>query len=179
MEFSILYQLQGIHSPWLDRLMVVLTFLGDKGCFWIVLGGALSCHRRTRDWGIAVLLSLAAGFLVGNCLLKELVGRSRPCWIDPGVGTLVAVPKDFSFPSGHTLAGFEAAVSIFLYDRRWGLAAGILAALIGFSRLYLFVHFPSDVLAGAVLGTLIALAVHRLVRLRQHREQDRSIQKAG
>ena len=100
MEFSILYQLQGIHSPWLDRLMVVLTFLGDKGWFWIVLGGALSCHRRTRDWGIAVLLSLAAGFLVGNCLLKELVGRSRPCWIDPGVGTWWRSRKIFPFPQG-------------------------------------------------------------------------------
>lgn len=179
MEFSILYQLQEIHSPLLDGLMVALTFLGDKGWSWIVLGGALACHKRTRAWGMAVLLSLAAGFLVGNCLLKVLVGRSRPCWIDSEVRLLVAVPRDFSFPSGHTMAGFEAAVSIFLYDRRWGLAAGILAALIGFSRLYLFVHFPSDVLAGALIGTLIALAVHHLIQYMQRREQDRSIQKAG
>ncbi len=161
MDFSILYQLQALHDPLLDRLMVALTFLGDKGWFWILLGGALLCCKKTRAWGAAVLLSLTVGFFLGNCLLKELVGRSRPCWLDETVRLLVAVPRDFSFPSGHTMAGFEAAVSIFLYDRRWGLAALCLAALIGFSRLYLFVHFPTDVLAGALLGTGIAVAVHR------------------
>ena len=165
MEFTLLYWLQGLHAPWLDQVMAALTFLGNAGWFWIVLGAVLFCARKTRGWGLAVLLSLLAGFLLGNCLLKPLVGRQRPCWIDPGIALLVANPADFSFPSGHTLAGFEAAVSIFLYHKGWGSAALLLAGLIGFSRLYLFVHFPTDVLAGALLGTGIALAVHRLMEM--------------
>ena len=110
--------------------------------------------------------------LIGNIFLINLVARDRPCWIDPTIQLLVASPKDFSFPSGHTMASFEAAVSIFLYNRRWGAAAFVLAVLISFSRLYLFVHFPSDVLTGLVLGTVIAVAVHKIVEwsVRQKKE---------
>lgn len=162
MEFSILYALQEIHSPVLDAVMTSITFLGDAGWFWIALGAALTIARPTRRIGVAVLLSLLAGLLIGNLFLKNVIARERPCWIDGTVRLLVDMPHDFSFPSGHTLASFEGAVSIFLYRKRWGAAALVLAALIGFSRLYLFVHFPTDVLAGAVLGIVIALLVHRL-----------------
>ncbi len=160
MEFSILYWIQGLRRPLLDSFMVAVTSLGNVGWFWILTGTILFCMKKTRRCGAAVLLSLAAGFLAGNCLLKHAVGRSRPCWIDESIVLLIANPDDFSFPSGHTLASFEAAVSIFLCRRRWGIAALVLACLISFSRLYLFVHFPTDVLAGAVLGTGIAFWVH-------------------
>ena len=102
------------------------------------------------------------------------MARERPCWIDPAVQLLIENPGDFSFPSGHTMASFEAAVSILLYNRRWGAAALVLAALIAFSRLYLFVHFPSDVLTGLVLGVVIALAVHKGVEwmVRQKKEKN-------
>ncbi|MCI9594999.1 MAG: phosphatase PAP2 family protein [Lachnospiraceae bacterium] len=164
MEFSFLVWLQGFHRPWLDALMVAVTFLGDAGWFWILTGCVLFCIKKTRICGLAVLLSLAAGFLVGNCLLKNIVARSRPCWlldVNTAIVLLVETPLDYSFPSGHTLAGFEAGVSILLFHRTWGIAALVLAALIAFSRLYLFVHFPTDVLAGAVLGTVIAFGVHQ------------------
>lgn len=164
MEFSILYWLQSLHSPSLDTLMTAVTFLGQVGWFWILTGAALVCMRKTRSCGIAVLLAIGAGFLLGNCLMKNLVGRSRPCWIDPSVALLVANPKDFSFPSGHTLVSFEAAVSILFYHRRWGIAALVLACMIGFSRMYLFVHFPTDVLAGALMGTGIAFCVRWLMK---------------
>lgn len=163
MEFSILYWIQGLHRPLLDSFMAAVTFLGEVGWFWILTGTLLFCVKRTRRCGAAVLLSLAVGFLVGNCLLKNVIGRSRPCWIDPSVVLLIASPDDYSFPSGHTLASFESAVSILLCYRRWGIAALVLACLISFSRLYLFVHFPTDVLAGAVLGTGIAVLVHYLL----------------
>lgn len=163
MEFELLYMLQKLHTPFLDELMKAVTFLGDNGWIWILLGALLLCGKRTRRIGIAVMLSLAAGLLIGNILIKPLVARQRPCWLDPSVALLIQNPKDFSFPSGHTLAGFEAAVSLLLYRRSWGLWALGLAALIGFSRLYLFVHFPTDVLAGALLGTGIAFGVHRLL----------------
>lgn len=163
MEFSILYWLQGLHRPWLDQLMAAVTFLGEGGWFWIAAGIILFCVKKTRPVGLAVLLSLTAGFFIGNCFLKPVIRRQRPCWIDPGIALLIANPDDYSFPSGHTLASFESAVSIFLYRRKWGMAALTLALLIAFSRLYLFVHFPTDVLAGALLGTFIAVMVHRLM----------------
>ena len=118
LEFSILYFIQGLHTPFLDRFMTAVTSLGDKGWFFIVLGIILFCFKRTRKMGAAVLLSLAAGGLIGNVVLKNLVMRDRPCWIDESVRLLIQNPKDFSFPSGHTLASFETAVSIFLYNRK-------------------------------------------------------------
>lgn len=162
-EFGILYFLQSLHTPWLDVFMKEITSLGDHGIFWILTGVILLCFRKTRIMGLCVILSLAAGFLVGNTFLKNVIARERPCWIDSSVPLLIHNPRDYSFPSGHTLAFFEGAVSIWLYNRKWGTAALILAALIGFSRMYLFVHFPTDVLGGLILGVLIAFLVHSIV----------------
>ena len=163
LEFSILYFIQGLHTPFLDRFMTAVTSLGDKGWFFIVLGIILFCFKRTRKRGAAVLLSLAAGGLIGNVVLKNLVMRDRPCWIDESVRLLIQNPKDFSFPSGHTLASFETAVSIFLYNRKWGVPVIVLASVIALSRLYLFVHFPTDVLSGMALGIFIGWYVHRTI----------------
>lgn len=172
MDFQILYAIQNMRGPLLDELMPWITFLGDKGWFWILLAAVFLCIRKTRYLGLAMAVSIAAGALVGNLTLKPLIARQRPCWLDQSVALLVANPRDFSFPSGHTLVSFEAAVSIFLYRRRWGWWALALAALIAFSRLYLFVHFPTDVLAGAVLGTVIALAVHKCLMRNMTRRGD-------
>lgn len=163
MEFSFLYWLQELRNPFLDSLMPAVTFLGNGGWFWIILGVILLAGKRTRKTGLAVLLSLLAGLIIGNLFLKNLVARSRPCWIDPSVPLLIGVPQDYSFPSGHTLASFEAAVSVWFYNRRWGTVLLVLGVIIGFSRMYLFVHFPTDVLAGALLGTVIAIAVCSLL----------------
>ena len=94
------------------------------------------------------------GVLVGNVALKNLIARPRPCWVE-SVPLLIASPTDYSFPSGHTLSSAIAATILTKTDRRFGYAAIPLAALIAFSRLYLYVHWPSDVLAGALLGILI------------------------
>ncbi|MDR2025047.1 MAG: phosphatase PAP2 family protein [Hungatella sp.] len=162
-EFDILYFLQSIHTPWLDVFMKEITGLGDSGIFWIITGAVLLCFKKTRVMGLCVILSLAAGLLIGNMFLKNLIARPRPCWIDDSIPLLIKNPGDYSFPSGHTLASFEGAVSIWLYNRKWGTPALVLAVLIGFSRMYLFVHFPTDVLGGLVLGTLIAVLVHSIV----------------
>ncbi|MDR1548616.1 MAG: phosphatase PAP2 family protein [Hungatella sp.] len=162
-EFDILYFLQSIHTPWLDMFMKEITGLGDSGIFWIITGAVVLCFKKTRVMGLCVILSLAAGLLIGNMFLKNLIARPRPCWIDDGIPLLIKNPGDYSFPSGHTLASFEGAVSIWLYNRKWGTLALVLAVLIGFSRMYLFVHFPTDVLGGLVLGTLIAALVHSIV----------------
>ncbi|MEY8352269.1 phosphatase PAP2 family protein [Lachnospiraceae bacterium 54-53] len=160
MEFGILYFLQSLRTPWLDAFMKGITGLGDHGIFWIITGSVLLCFKKTRTAGLCVIFSLAAGYIAGNTVLKNLVARERPCWIDTGVPLLVRNPRDYSFPSGHTLSAFEGSVSIWLYHRRWGVPFLILAGLIAFSRMYLFVHFPTDILGGMILGILIA----RLVR---------------
>ena len=160
MDFQILYFLNGWHNPILDKIMIGFTMLGEVGAFWIALAIVLLFFKKTRKCGLLMLISMFIGIIIGNGALKHLVQRSRPCWIDQSIDLLVKNPKDYSFPSGHTLASFEAAVTIFLHNKKWGIAAILLAICIGISRMYLFVHFPTDVLAGAVLGTIIAITVY-------------------
>lgn len=163
MEMEFLYWLQSLHTPFLDWFMAFITTFGNGGIFWIAVGVVLLCMKKYRKYGLALLLSLLFGLLIGNLGLKPLVMRSRPCWNDPTVPLLISVPKDFSFPSGHSLCSFEGATSLFLMNRRLGAAAYILAALVAFSRLYLFVHFPTDVLAGTLLGILFGVLANKLV----------------
>lgn len=162
LEFQILYFLQELHTPLLDGLMTAVTFLGTGGWFWIGTGLLLLAFPRTRLTGICVLASLALGFLAGNVCLKNLAARARPCWLDTAVPMLVPVPKDYSFPSGHSLIGFAGAVSIWRMHPGKGIWFLALAGLIAFSRLYLFVHFPTDVLAGAAIGTALGYLVTAL-----------------
>ncbi len=123
----------------------------------------LVSFRKTRVCGFCVLAGLAVGALITNVTLKPLVARDRPFWVNDTVQLLVSAPKDFSFPSGHTQASFVAAAAIWMNHRKWGTAAFILAALIAFSRLYLYVHFPTDVLAGAVIGICVGIGVSWLI----------------
>ncbi len=158
MELSLLYALQEIHTPVLDAVMVFLSTIGNGGTIWVIAAVLLCCRKKSRPCGIAMLAAMFAGLLIGNGLLKHMVARPRPCWICPQVPMLIPVPHDYSFPSGHTLASFEAAMVLFLYRRRLGVPALLLAGAIGFSRMYLFVHYPTDVLAGMALGILLAVA---------------------
>lgn len=158
-EFDILYALQGIHHPILDQIMILLSTLGDAGLFWIALGCILLVVPKYRRVGLEMLAAMLFTFIIGNLILKNVVHRDRPCWIDPSVTLLVKCPTDYSFPSGHTMNGITASVSLFLNDRRMGIPAVVLASLIAFSRLYNFVHFPTDVFAGALIGLCSAYVV--------------------
>lgn len=144
-------------TPFLDTVMPFLSSLADDGWLWIALSVLLLCFRRTRRAGVSMALSLLLGLLIGNVILKNVIGRIRPYDLDPSVVLLVERLSDFAFPSGHTLASFEAATALTVRHRRWGCAALVLAAAIALSRLYLFVHYPTDVLAGAALGVAIGL----------------------
>ena len=160
MDWSIL---RWIHSAlscgFLDFLMPKISLLGDSGAIWILAALVLLCMKKYRRYGFLLLAGLALGVLTGNILLKNWVARPRPCWLDPTVQLLIANPTDFSFPSGHTLSSAIGATVLTRTDRRFGWAAVPLAALIAFSRLYLYVHFPSDILGGAVLGVLLGSVV--------------------
>ena len=156
-EFTILDALQQIHTPLLDKILVFITSLGNAGWFWIVLGLVLLCVKKYRKYGVLVLGALILSALFGNIILKPLVARQRPCWINDTVELLIRVPKDYSFPSGHTQASFAAATALFTGNKKAGICAYVLAALIAFSRLYMYVHFPTDVMAGIVIGICCGL----------------------
>lgn len=162
-EFEILYLIQEMRTPALDSFMATVTHFGDGGIGWLVIGILLTLFKKTRKCGWTVLFSMLVCLFVGNIGLKNLVGRLRPCQIDAGVRMLISTPGGYSFPSGHTLHAFTAATAIFLYYKKPGVIALIFAALIAFSRMYLFVHFPTDILAGFVLGVGIAVLVYHCI----------------
>ena len=150
---------QHLVSSVLTSYMIGLSKMGNAGIIWIILGVALLLAKKYRWAGVTVILALAISLILGNGILKPLIARLRPCAAYPWVPMSFAAPlvTDYSFPSGHTFASFAAAVGIFCHSKRLGVFALLLATGIGFSRLYLFVHYPSDVLAGVMLGTLAGI----------------------
>ncbi len=159
-EFSILYALQELHSPILDVLMIFITELGDGGYFWIGVGVVCLVMKKHRRMGLQILLSMLCTFVVGNLILKNLFQRQRPCAIDPSIELIIPYPSEFSFPSGHTMNGFAAAFAIFFNNKLAGFFALALASLIAFSRMYHFVHFPTDILGGFCVGFGMAILVN-------------------
>lgn len=163
-ELSILDWIQEhLQCAFLDWFAPLITKLGDAGIFWILVAITLLFFKKTRKTGLMMGAALLMGVLVGNLALKPLVARIRPYDINTGVALLVERLHDYSFPSGHTLASFESAVVLFIRDKRMGIPAMVIAVLVALSRLYLYVHYPTDVLAGVLLGTLFALIAVRLV----------------
>lgn len=162
LDFSILFWIQEhLVSPVLTVIMRVITHLGDYGIIWILLAAILLLFKKTRGMGVAIFLSIAIGGLIGNVFLKNIVARLRP-FQTHAFELLIPAPTGYSFPSGHTLASFAAASAILYFDKKWGIVALIGAALIGFSRLYFFVHFPTDVLMGVLLGIVSGYLGYRL-----------------
>lgn len=164
-ELSILDGIADIFGcKFLDFLMPIITLFGDGGIFWIALAVIFLIFPKTRKMGFTMGLALAIGFLVGNIFLKNAVGRIRPYDLNPEFPLLIERLHDYSFPSGHTLASFEAATAIFLYNKKIGIPALVLACLIAFSRLYLYVHYPTDVLTSVILGIGFALLSFFLIK---------------
>lgn len=157
-----------MRTPFLDKVMPMITKLGDDGIFWIILAVILLIPKKTRRTGAAMGVAMLLGLIIGNGILKNLFMRTRPYDLaNPVVRKshlLIDAPTDYSFPSGHTLASFEAATALFKDHTVYGFAAFVLALLIGFSRIYLQVHYPSDVLGGAILGFLLGLLGSTIVR---------------
>lgn len=154
-EFALLDFIQkNMHSGIGDMLMIFFSRIGDAGMVWIILAVVFMLSRRTRRVGSAMLVALAVEVLLCNVLIKPLVARIRPCDINTLIILPVKRPQDFSFPSGHTAAAFASVSAMYFSRCKWWPAAAVLAALIAFSRLYLYLHFPSDILAGILLGIL-------------------------
>lgn len=167
-----------LQCGFLDFLMPIITLFGDAGIFWMAFAALLLFFPKTRRTGVGMFIAMILGLIVCNITLKPLVRRMRPydyqiqelgrTWNDllQGGKLLVKTPHDYSFPSGHTIASFEACTVLMLNDKRMGIPATILAFLIAFSRLYLYVHYPTDVIfalfAGILFGVLGNLLSERV-----------------
>ncbi len=155
-DFAILdWIAEHLRNPILDFLMPIITRLGDEGIFWIAVALVLLIFPKTRKTGAMMGVAMLLGLLIGNLTLKPLIARVRPYNIKEGIELLVAPLSSYAFPSGHTLVCFEAATVLMLRHRKpWGIISLVAAILVGFSRMYLYVHYPTDVLGGILLGVL-------------------------
>ena len=155
--------------PFLDVVMPIITMFGDAGIFWIAVSVLFMITKKHRKTGIGMALALVMGLLICNIWLKPTVARIRPYdfqmeYFMKEIPLLAGTMHDFSFPSGHTIASFEGAVVILLNNKKLGIAAVILAVLIAFSRLYLYVHYPTDVIVSIILGTAFAFLGNYLAK---------------
>lgn len=156
-EFAFLDYLQTLHTPWLDSLMLFITAATDKGLAGIVLCLVLLARKSSRKVGVAMFLALIIGYALGSGILKPFFARVRPCNVNLALDMLIKRPASYSFPSGHTTLTFCAVMT--LYFARWRklfAVSAVVGALVCVSRMYLYVHFPTDILAGACVGTLSA-----------------------
>ena len=166
-DFMLLEMIQKLRTPVLDRIMSFITHLGSAGAIWILIAIIFIIGRKTRISGIKIAVGLALGLAIGTLGMKHLFMRERPFTFEDALITLenllISAPSDrYSFPSGHTLSSFTSAWLVLMYNKKIGTAAVILAALISFSRMYLYVHYPTDVICGAILGTVFGLCAIKL-----------------
>ena len=176
-DLSVFQWIQGIQNDFLDAVLVGITTLGNAGAIFIVLGLGLFITKKYRKAGFAVIVALLVMLICNDLFLKELFARPRPfnlfdsdpqkyaewgkAYIYP---ELVNKPLSYSFPSGHTSSAFAAAIALLWQNRKWGVPVTIFAALMGFSRIYVEVHYCTDVIAGVVSGAVCALVAVLIVK---------------
>ena len=165
MEIHILDMIQNLRTPIGDVVVPLITRLGDAGIIWIILTVLLLIIPKTRKTGVIMMAALLADVLLCNVVIKNLVARTRPFDVNTGVQLLIEKPQDYSFPSGHTAASFASVTALYLAgEKKMWKAALVLAVLIALSRLYLYVHYPTDVLGGVLAGAISGYLGYRFVR---------------
>lgn len=176
-EICILDWIQGIRTPIGDMVMTFITRLGDAGAIWILLAVALLIIPKNRKSGMVLAAALCVDVILCNGILKNLFGRIRPCDVNTSIQLLIPRPDDFSFPSGHTAVSFTAVAALMMAGKQklWKPAL-VLAVLIAFSRLYLYVHYPTDILGGMIVGTVAGTIGYLTVeKLEQWKENERKM----
>lgn len=176
MEIQILHWFETLHNPITNPIFYVITTLGNAGWFWIVLAVLMLTvlPKKYKKAGLTMAIALILSLIFCNGIMKHLWARPRAFWV-AGQNFVVGNEfenlygifnsiHDYSFPSGHSSASFAAAVSIFMWRKKEGSAALVLAALIAFSRLYFTVHYPTDVLVGTITGALYGVAAYFIVK---------------
>ncbi len=177
-DLSVFQWIQSIHNDFLDAVLVGITTLGNAGAIFIVLGLGLFITKKYRKAGFAVIVALLVMLICNDLFLKEFFARPRPfnlfdsdpekyaewgrAYIYP---ELVHKPSSYSFPSGHTSSAFAAAIALLWHNRKWGVPVTVFAALMGFSRIYVEVHYCTDVIAGVVSGAICALIAVLIVKI--------------
>ena len=172
MEIHILDMIQNLRTPIGDVVVPLITRLGDAGIIWIILTVLLLIIPKTRKTGVIMMAALLVDVLLCNVLIKNLVARTRPFDVNTTVQLLVAKPQDYSFPSGHTAASFASVTALYLAGEKklWKIAL-VLAVLIAFSRLYLYVHYPTDVLGGIITGAIAGYIGYKLTFIVQSKHR--------
>ena len=163
-DFQILFFIKDhIRCDFLNVVVPFYTTLGDDGIIWIIMGLILLVPKKTRKCGIMVLATLLVMLVVNNIVLKNLIARARPYATYPelvsDLADIIHIPKSYSFPSGHTVSAMAVAFTVLSQHKKLGLVTIILAFLMGLSRLYVGVHFPTDVYGGIIVAALISLSV--------------------
>ena len=162
----LLFLQESVRNPILDNLMIFITSLGNGGMIWIVATIVLLIPKKTRKAGIMSAVALLGSLIINNNIVKNIVQRPRPFVTFTDLQIIIPTPSEFSFPSGHTSSSFAAAAVFYRHlPKKLGLPSVILAGLIGFSRLYVGVHYPTDVIAGVLMGILLSYLAEFLVNL--------------
>ncbi len=154
------YMTQFYQHHILNEIMKFISSCGDFGMSWLIVILITNLFAKTRDMSIDILIALIAATLIGQVTIKTIVKRKRPCHTYTNVSLLIPIPNDLSFPSGHTTSSFACSTVMFLYFPLLGIIGYIYASLTAISRLYLFVHYLSDVICGIILGTSIGIIVY-------------------
>lgn len=177
-EFWILDWLQSLRTPFLDTVMPMITSLGNGGICWIALTAVLLAVPRTRQSGWVMAAALLTDLVLCNLILKNVIARTRPYDIYTGIELLIAKPGDYSFPSGHTAASFASVAALYFSgeNKLWKIAA-VVSVLIAFSRMYLYVHFPTDILGGIAVGVLSGWLGYQIVRRVERRKITRQFRR--
>lgn len=158
------YVQEHFHNRFTDHFFPLVSRIGNAGAIWFVFAFCLGYHRETRYVSFMMFFALALAHIISQ-ILKPVIGRPRPFIRFPGRPLLIHTPGGYSCPSGHSATSFAAATVLFLYDRRLGFVVYCIAFLIAFSRIFVFVHYPSDTILGALLGVLCAIFILYLYRL--------------
>ena len=164
-EIGILDWIQTLRNPVLDIFMPLITKLGDGGIFWIAVTLLFLILPKTRKTGCFMMFALLFDVVLCNLMIKPLVDRTRPFVVNPDIMLLITKPHEASFPSGHTAVSFTSAFALyFAGQKKLFCGAVVLAILIALSRLYLYVHYPTDIIGGAILGIICAWLGALIVR---------------
>ena len=154
--------------------MPVITQTMNYDILAVAIAVILICTKRFRWIGVAILIGMALGYIIGNGLIKFLVDRPRPFVENPDIILLISAPTSSSFPSGHTIGAVAMAVALYMYNKKAGYIGFVFAAIIAFSRLYLYVHYPTDIIAGIVIGTICGYVGYRIsefIRMKYKKEK--------
>ncbi len=164
MEIRILDFLQTLRTPFLDKFFSIFTLLGNRGEIWILIFIVLFFNKKTKSVAIYGFIALVLSALSIEVIIKPIIQRPRPFVANPLIELLIKEPFGYSFPSGHATSSFAAAFFLYLNKVKYRTVYLLLAILMAFSRLYVYVHYPSDVLVGVLLGMLIALGVNKQMK---------------